>query len=131
MFDFISLSRPEGDDAADRVVWRYTDSHAITWNNFDSEAAHTAAQLREDFVSRITLHAIETAGVDGHDGALHVDQIVFTQYLILRDVGATHASPAGAGRRLAISVPHRRTGKQIHHFQRDLTACSTCDASAA
>jgi hypothetical protein len=77
------LSGPEGDDAADRIVWGHADSHAITWNNLDTEAAHAAAQLREHFVASITLHAIEAARVDRHDGALHIDQIVFTQYLIL------------------------------------------------
>ena len=79
----LALSRPEGDDAAYRVVGGYTHGHAITWNNFDPEAAHAAAQLREHFVSGITLHAIEPTRMDRHYGALHVYQIVFAQYLIL------------------------------------------------
>jgi hypothetical protein len=84
MADFVSgLSGSEGDDAADRVVRRHTDGYAITWNDFDPEAAHAAAQLCEHFVSRVALHPIEAAGMNGHDGALHVDQIVFTQYLVL------------------------------------------------
>jgi hypothetical protein len=73
------LSGPEGDDAADWVVGGHANRDAITWNNFDPEAAHAAAQLREHFVARITLHAIESAGVDRHYGSLHVDQIVFAQ----------------------------------------------------
>jgi hypothetical protein len=76
----VSLSSPEGDDAADWVVGRHANRNAITWNHFDPEAAHAAAQLCEHFVPSVTLHAIEAARVDSHDGALHVDQIVFTQY---------------------------------------------------
>jgi hypothetical protein len=75
----LALSRPEGDDAAHRIVGGYADGDAITWNYFDSEAAHAAAQLREYFVSRITLHAIEPAREDRDYRALHVDQIVFAQ----------------------------------------------------
>jgi hypothetical protein len=82
-YSMLWLSGPEGDDAADRVVGGHADRDAITWNNFDPEAAHAAAQLCEHFVSRIALHAIEAAGMDSHHGALHVDQIVFTQYLVL------------------------------------------------
>ena len=91
------LSGPEGDDAADRVIGRHTDRDAITRNDFDSEAAHTAAQLCEHFVARVALHAIEAAGMDGHDSALHVNQIVFTQY---SSYSATRVRPG-----LAISVP--------------------------
>ena len=108
MADFVSgLSGPEGDDAADRVVRRHADGHAITWNNFDPEAAHAAAQLCEHFVSRIALHTIEAAGMDSHNGALHVDQIVFTQYLVLfvelRPPRVREELPG-----VAISVPQRR-----------------------
>lgn len=80
MFPGLLLSGPERDDAADWVVGRDANRNAITWNYFDPEAAHTAAQLCEHFVSRIALHAIKAARVDSHDSALHVDQIVFTQY---------------------------------------------------
>jgi hypothetical protein len=97
------LSGPEGDDAADRVIWRYPDRHAITWNNFDPEAAHTPAQLCEHFVSRVALHAVKAAGMNGHDGALHVDQIVFTQYLVLFAADALRCAKVASG--LAISVP--------------------------
>ena len=74
------IASPEGEEAADRVGGRDADGDSITWNDFDSEATHTAAQLCEYFVSSIALHAIEAARVDSHDSALHVDQIVFTQY---------------------------------------------------
>jgi hypothetical protein len=67
------LSGPEGDDAADGVVRRHANRDAITWNHFDPEAAHAAAQLREHFVPCVTLHAVEAARMDGHNGALHVD----------------------------------------------------------
>src|SRR5687768_15040472 len=69
----------ERDDAADRVVGGDTDRHAITGDNFDSETAHAAAQLGEHFVARITLHAVQPAGVHGDDGSLHIYQIVFAQ----------------------------------------------------
>jgi hypothetical protein len=91
------LSSPEGDDAADRVIGRHADGDAITWNNFDPEAAHTAAQLREHFVSRIALHAIKTAGMDGHHRALHVDQIVFTQYSSFFPIRALHDNVSAPG----------------------------------
>ena len=71
--------RAEGDDAADRVVGRHADGDAITGNDFDAEAPHPAAQLREHFMSGIALHAIQAARVDGHHRSLHVDQIVFAQ----------------------------------------------------
>jgi hypothetical protein len=93
-----NLSGPEGDDAADRVVGGHADGDAITWNNLDPEAAHAAAQLREHFVARIALHAIEAAGVNGHDSALHINQIVFTQY-------SSYSRAPERRPGLAISVP--------------------------
>src|SRR5205085_8455152 len=39
------LARPEGDDAADGIVRRDADGHAISGNHLDSEAAHPAAEL--------------------------------------------------------------------------------------
>ena len=105
-----NLSGPEGDDAADRVVGRHADRDAITWNNFDPETAHTAAQLCEYFVSRIALHAIEAARVDGHDSALHVDQIVFTQYSSYS--GCLYGACPASNQCATV-----RGGKQIHHFQ--------------
>ena len=76
---FLELSGAEGDDAADRVIRGDADRHAIAGHDFDSKAAHPAAQLREHFVARIALHAIEPAGVDRDDRSLHIDQIVFAQ----------------------------------------------------
>jgi hypothetical protein len=51
-------SSPEGNDAANRIVRRYADRNAVTWNNFDSEATHPTAQLRQHFVPRVALHAV-------------------------------------------------------------------------
>src|SRR6476646_1415377 len=69
----------EGDDAADRIVGGNADGHAIAGNDLDAEAAHAAAQLREDLVTLIALHAIEPAAVDGHDRTLNIYQIVLAQ----------------------------------------------------
>jgi hypothetical protein len=67
------LTRAECDDAADRVVRRNAYGHAITRHNFDTEAAHTSAQLGEHLVPGIALNAIETSAVHCYDGSLHVD----------------------------------------------------------
>lgn len=40
------LSGSKRDDAADRVVWGYTNGDPISGNDLDSEASHPAAQLR-------------------------------------------------------------------------------------
>ena len=69
------LARPEGDDAADGIVRRNADGHAIPGNHFDAEAAHSTAELGQHFVAGVALHAIETAAVDRHHRALHVDEI--------------------------------------------------------
>ena len=79
----LCLSRAEGDDAADWIVGRDANRHAITGDDLDAEAPHPSAQLGEYFVAGIDLHAIEAARMYRHDGALHVDQIVFAQQLIL------------------------------------------------
>ncbi|HWK11797.1 MAG TPA: hypothetical protein VNR64_17180 [Vicinamibacterales bacterium] len=71
----------ESDDAPDRVVGRDTYCHAVTRNNFDSEAAHAAAELCEHFMALIALHAVQTAAVDRYDRALHINQIVLAQIL--------------------------------------------------
>src|SRR5262245_59715676 len=97
------LSGPEGDDAADGIVGRHADRDAITWNHFDPETAQAAAQLCEHFVPGVTLHAIEATRVDSYDGALHVDQIVFTQY------SSFAAEPSNQ-----CATP--LTVKQIYHF---------------
>ena len=75
------LTSAEGDDAANGIVRRDADGHPIARNHLDPEAAHTAAQLREDFMALVTLHAIETAAVDRHDSTLHINQIVLAQML--------------------------------------------------
>ncbi|HVQ17178.1 MAG TPA: hypothetical protein VMS40_26420 [Vicinamibacterales bacterium] len=74
-----ALSGAESDDAADRVVWGYADGDSVTWNDFDSEASHPAAQLRQHFMAGIALHAIQTARVNRNNGSLHIYQIVFAQ----------------------------------------------------
>jgi hypothetical protein len=70
---------PEGDDAADRIVRRHAYRHPIAWNDLDTEAAHTAAELCQNLVSGVALHAIQTSAVHRNDRALHVDQIILAQ----------------------------------------------------
>jgi hypothetical protein len=70
---------PEGDDAAHRVVRRDANGDAISWNHFDSEPAHPAAQLSEYFVAGVALDSIQAAAVDSDDSALHVDEVVLAQ----------------------------------------------------
>jgi hypothetical protein len=53
------LSGSERNDAANRVIWGYTHGHAIAGNDFDSETPHSAAQLRQHFMSRIALDAVQ------------------------------------------------------------------------
>jgi hypothetical protein len=77
------LSGAERDDAPDRVIRADAHSHAITGYDFDSEAAHPAAQLGEYLMSGIALHTVQPARVHGDHRSLHVDQIVFAQYPIL------------------------------------------------
>jgi hypothetical protein len=74
-----ALSGSEGNDPADRIVRGYADCHAISWNNFDSKAAHPATQLRQHFMAGVALHAVQTARVNRNYGSLHVYQIVFAQ----------------------------------------------------
>ena len=52
------LSCAERDDAANRIVWRNADRHAVAGDDFDAEAAHPAAELREDFMTGVALDAI-------------------------------------------------------------------------
>jgi hypothetical protein len=66
------LASAEGDDAADGIVRRDADSHPITRDDLDAEAAHAAAQLCENFVALVALHAIQTAAVNRHDSALNI-----------------------------------------------------------
>jgi hypothetical protein len=69
----VNLTRAECDDAADWIVGRDPDGHAVAWNNFDSESPHTAAELREHFMAGVALNTVETSAVHCHDGSLHVD----------------------------------------------------------
>src|SRR5262249_51283006 len=71
-----ALARAEGDDAPDRIVGRDAHGHAISRNNFDTEAAHSAAELGQHFMAGVALNPIEAPAVDSHDRALHVDEIV-------------------------------------------------------
>src|SRR4030095_580752 len=93
------LPGPESDDAADRVIRGDTDRYAVAWNNFDSEAAHPAAQLRQHLVASVALHAVQPTGVNRDHGSLHVNQIVFAQ----RGVLVTEV--VSGFRRPAIRVP--------------------------
>jgi hypothetical protein len=93
------LPRAEGDDAADGIVGRHADGHAISGYDLDSKAAHPAAQLCEDFMSRIALHAVKPARVHRDYRALHVNQIVFAQ----------KARPFSF---LAMSVPQHAIGRK-------------------
>jgi hypothetical protein len=81
VFEFKSLwlARPEGNDAPDGIVRRDANGHAISRNNFDSEAAHAAAELSQHLVAGIALNPIKAAAVNGHYGALHVYEIVLAQ----------------------------------------------------
>jgi hypothetical protein len=80
---FHELPCAEGDDAADWIVRRDADRHAVARDDLDSETPHAAAQLGEYFVPRVALHAVQPAGMDRDDGSLHIYQIVFAQQLIL------------------------------------------------
>ena len=75
------LARPEGDDAADRIVRRDADGDAIPWNHFDAEATHPAAELGQHFMAGVALDPVQPAAVDGDHGALHVNEIVLAQML--------------------------------------------------
>jgi hypothetical protein len=73
------LAGAEGNDAPDRIVRRHADGHAISRDYLDAEAAHSAAELGEDFVAGIALHAVKPAAVNCHHCALHVNEIVLAQ----------------------------------------------------
>ena len=73
------LAGAEGNDAPNRIVRRYADGHAISRDYLDAEAAHPAAELGEDFVAGVALHAVKPAAVNRHDCALHVNEIVLAQ----------------------------------------------------
>ena len=75
------LACAECDDAPDGIVRRDADGHPIAGNDFDTEAAHAAAELGQHFVARIALHPIKPATVHSDDGALHVNKIILAQLL--------------------------------------------------
>ena len=75
------LAGAERDDAPDRVVRRNADGHAITRDDFDTEAAHSTTELGQHFMAGVTLHSVKPATVHGDDGALHVNQIILAQLL--------------------------------------------------
>ena len=73
------LAGAERDDAPDRIVRRNAYRYAIARNDFNTEAAHSAAELGQHFMAGVTLHAVKPSAMHGYDGALHVDQIVLAQ----------------------------------------------------
>lgn len=75
----IWLARPERDDPSDGIVGRHPNGHAISRNNFDAEAAHSAAKLGQHFVAGVALNAVKAATVNSHYRTLHVDEIVLAQ----------------------------------------------------
>ena len=75
------LASSEGDDASDGIVGGDSNGDAIARYHLDSETAHAAAQLGKYLVTLVTLHAIESAAVNRHDRALHVNQIILAQLL--------------------------------------------------
>jgi len=78
-FKIFLLASAEGNDAADGIVRRHADGHAISWNNLDPEAAHSAAELGQHFMAGVTLHTVEAATMNSHHSTLHVDEIVLAQ----------------------------------------------------
>lgn len=75
------LAGAECDDPANRIVRRDADGHSISGNHLNSKTAHSAAQLRQDFVAGITLHAVQPAAVNRNHRSLHVNQIILAQLL--------------------------------------------------
>ena len=62
----------ERDDAADGIVGGDANGDAIAGDDLDAEAAHSAAQLSENLMTRVALDAIQAARMDGNNGALHI-----------------------------------------------------------
>ena len=75
----IQSAGAERNDAPNGIVGGYTNGHAVSRNDFDSEAAHAAAQLCENFVALVALHAVQPAAVNGHHRPLHINQIILAQ----------------------------------------------------
>ena len=58
-------------------------------------------------MSCVALHTVETAGVDGDDRPLHINQIVFAQQLILsRRLAMSVPYASGKGKGLELERPH-------------------------
>jgi hypothetical protein len=55
------LSGAERNDAAHWIVRGDAYRHAIAGHDLDAETPHASAQLREHFMTRVTLHTIKTA----------------------------------------------------------------------
>jgi hypothetical protein len=111
------LSRAERDDSTDRVIRGHANGDPVTRHYFDAEAAHAAAQLRQNLMARIALHAIQTARMNGHDRSLHIYEIVLAQSALpfargavgdsrLRRLARQHLLPARSAGDLATSVPY-------------------------
>jgi hypothetical protein len=79
MQDGAWLTGAERDDAAYGIVRGDAHGDAVAGNDLDAESPHASTQLGQYFVSGFGLHAIQPTAVDGHHGALHVNQIVFAQ----------------------------------------------------
>ena len=75
------LACAEGNDAADRIVRRDADGDSIARDYLDPKAAHSAAELGQNFVAGVTLHAVKSAAVHGNHSALHINEIVLAQLL--------------------------------------------------
>ena len=52
------LAGAERDDAPDRIVRRNAYRYAIARNDFNTEAAHSAAELGQHLVAGVALHAV-------------------------------------------------------------------------
>jgi hypothetical protein len=91
-FGCARLTRTERDDAALGVVGRDADGYPVARDHLDAEPPHATAQLRENFVAGVDLHAVEPTAVHRDDGALNINQVVLTQsksFLTLRKHCAT------------------------------------------
>ena len=93
------LAGAERDDAPDRIVRRNAYRYAIARNDFNTEAAHSAAELGQHFVAGVALHAVKTATVNRHNRALHVNEIVLAQ---------TASNPFLTNKYCAACAPYRQ-----------------------
>src|SRR5215203_2970820 len=63
-----ALTGAESNDAALRIVGRDADGDPVARHHLDAKSPHSSAQLRENFVSGVDLHAVESAAVHRDDG---------------------------------------------------------------